>query len=355
MADLHVHTWRTTQPLRLRPGPTPPKRSRQEMRCHKAATSGLWFRACCGNSCSRRAAHVVADTRDTGFLARGWKFDAHTVLEYHRLVFVGDHGMHHRAAAVALDVRLVALVGATPTHEAFLPAWKRPIGVPIEGAPEPRYNAGRVQVDECIAEGGVSPEVDGKVDEVVLSSKTLAVHHIEEHLSAVVVGQIAEHHRRTILELHVSDFVIFQHVALSIHPALNVRRRHKSAETFAAAAAAAAPHLHRAGFAIKRLLLALRRLSLGGSCAVGNWHVAPCHLSGHLDLAGHLRSHHERHPNHALLSGHKVHLVRSILIPGVVALNRVGPNLVGNGHGRWYLCHVDFPHALLLQPLVLQG
>mmetsp|Transcript_40930 Transcript_40930/g.116102 ORF Transcript_40930/g.116102 Transcript_40930/m.116102 type:complete len:264 (+) Transcript_40930:448-1239(+) len=263
--------------------------------------------------------------------------------------------MHHRAAAVALDVRLVALVGATPAHEALLPAWKRPIGVPIEGAPEPRHNAGRVQVDECIAEGSMSPEVDRKVDEVVLSSKALAVHHINEHLSAVVVGQIAEHHRRTILELHVSDVVIFQHVALCIHPALHVRRRRKSAETFAAAAAAAALNLHRAAFAIRRLLLALHRLSLGGRCTIGNWHVAPRHLSGHLDLAVHLRSHHERHPNHALLSGHKVHLVRSILIPSVVALNRVGPDLVGNGHGRWDLCHADVPHALLLQPLVLQG
>mmetsp|Transcript_37968 Transcript_37968/g.108869 ORF Transcript_37968/g.108869 Transcript_37968/m.108869 type:complete len:345 (+) Transcript_37968:196-1230(+) len=294
----------------------------------------------CPELYSRMLAHVVANARNAGLLSWGGKLDALSILEDDRLEIIGDREMHDRAGAVALDVRLEALVWAAPAHEADLPARKVPIRVPIEGVPKPGHNAGRDQVDECIAEGGMCAEVDGKVDEVILSSEALAVHHREQHVPGVVVRQVSEHHCRALLELHIRHVVVVQHATLCIHPPLHVRR-----DLCIREGTATHPHLIR--LLRHPLLVTLPGHALGEHSRGSHGHGAPSRLRGYLRRHG-------EDPNHALLCDG--HLASFRWLRHTAALGVVVRDSVSKRHGRWDLRRAARLHAALLpQPLVLRG
>mmetsp|Transcript_40068 Transcript_40068/g.85874 ORF Transcript_40068/g.85874 Transcript_40068/m.85874 type:complete len:442 (-) Transcript_40068:446-1771(-) len=161
---------------------------------------------------------------DAGLLGGRGELDADAVLEDDGLVLVGDGGVHDRAVTVPLHVGLVALVGAAPSHEAHLPAGEDPVAVAIEGLPEPGDEVGGDQVDEGIAEGSTSLEVNGQVHEVVLACEALAVEHGEQHVASVVVGQVSQHDGGSLRDRDIGDVVLIVHAALRFHASLHVQR-----------------------------------------------------------------------------------------------------------------------------------
>ena len=93
-----------------------------------------------------------------------------TILEDHRLVFLGHALVHHRAVPVSLYMGLEALQGSAPLHLAHLATGQRPLLEAIEGLPQGVHRLSVHQVHEGIAQVGVPSEVAGQVDEVIPAS-----------------------------------------------------------------------------------------------------------------------------------------------------------------------------------------
>mmetsp|Transcript_57520 Transcript_57520/g.168944 ORF Transcript_57520/g.168944 Transcript_57520/m.168944 type:complete len:288 (-) Transcript_57520:91-954(-) len=127
----------------------------------------------------------------------------HAILEDHRLILIRHRRVHDWAALVALHVGLKPLMGPTPAHSTHLPARQHPLRVTIELLPEGMHPAWIDQVDECVAQASTGLEVDRQVDEVVLAVEALVVQHGEQHRTRVVVRQIPQHHRGSLVDGHL--------------------------------------------------------------------------------------------------------------------------------------------------------
>jgi len=131
-----------------------------------------------------------------------WSFDplgrwrewlAHTLLENHRLVLVSYGLVHHGTIPIARNVSLQALMRTTPTHLANLGGGQLPIGKSIECRPKGRHCAMVNDIDERVAEVGISNEVTRQVDKVIETHETVLIQHSEEHVSGVIVWNVFEH------------------------------------------------------------------------------------------------------------------------------------------------------------------
>mmetsp|Transcript_7529 Transcript_7529/g.20402 ORF Transcript_7529/g.20402 Transcript_7529/m.20402 type:complete len:275 (-) Transcript_7529:262-1086(-) len=107
--------------------------------------------------------------------------------------------MHDRAVPEALDVLIQALVGVVPDDAAALPARHPPALEALERAPHALTGAGVHQVHERVAQPGSGAEVHRQVHEIVEPGKAHPVEERQEVLARVVVGQVADHHRRALL------------------------------------------------------------------------------------------------------------------------------------------------------------
>eukprot|EP00446_Apocalathium_sp_SHHI-4_P011387 CAMPEP_0177205302 /NCGR_PEP_ID=MMETSP0367-20130122/28794_1 /TAXON_ID=447022 ORGANISM="Scrippsiella hangoei-like, Strain SHHI-4" /NCGR_SAMPLE_ID=MMETSP0367 /ASSEMBLY_ACC=CAM_ASM_000362 /LENGTH=250 /DNA_ID=CAMNT_0018654027 /DNA_START=31 /DNA_END=781 /DNA_ORIENTATION=- len=120
-------------------------------------------------------------------------------LEDQRLVVLGNRGVHHGAVAVAIDVGFpTLLVWAAPGHLAHLLAGDGPPREAVKRAPE-RANHSRLH--KVQDQTSLGPEVNRQVEEVVFTRIALPVEHLQNHLPVVVVRQVPQHHRGTLVAM----------------------------------------------------------------------------------------------------------------------------------------------------------
>mmetsp|Transcript_128030 Transcript_128030/g.370524 ORF Transcript_128030/g.370524 Transcript_128030/m.370524 type:complete len:200 (+) Transcript_128030:743-1342(+) len=122
-----------------------------------------------------------------------WEGDLDAVGEKAWPVALWHARVHHRTVPVALHIRAKALVLVAPSHLADLARPQPPVRKAVESQTESWHQGGIHQIDKCIAKVATASEVNGQVDEVVLSSESLAVQQFQKHGSRVAVGQVAQH------------------------------------------------------------------------------------------------------------------------------------------------------------------
>eukprot|EP00438_Fugacium_kawagutii_P028801 Skav229785 [mRNA] locus=scaffold684:79728:90165:+ [translate_table: standard] len=83
-----------------------------------------------------------------------------------------------------------------PTHLADLGSGQCPSLKAIKDGPHFMHSCAVHQVHESIAQVGITAEVHGKIHEIVETTEAaLFVKQGQEHVTGVVVGQVAHHHR----------------------------------------------------------------------------------------------------------------------------------------------------------------
>mmetsp|Transcript_13487 Transcript_13487/g.22219 ORF Transcript_13487/g.22219 Transcript_13487/m.22219 type:complete len:358 (-) Transcript_13487:631-1704(-) len=276
---------------------------------------------------------VLANSWRPRCLGRLGKGHTETVLENHGLVLIWDALVHDRAVAVSLYMGLQPLMRSAPADATDLLTGKNPLGVSTELLPKVR-NVGWVhQVNKRIAQAGAGLEVNGQVQEVVLSLKAFIVQHGHQHLSCVVIGKVPQHHGGALLQGQVAFRRSHGHVGcpqLAGSPSLlslDILSSHGTAQGIAA------------GALIAQLLSHL--------LAVRNRHRGNPGLRGLLvhSLSVHKIHWHENGPSHAVLR-------RS---------GGPGGRRNGCGHGRrprrrvnGILCAILLKHALTKKFILLR-
>ena len=103
---------------------------------------------------------------------------------------------------------------AAPAHLANLGRRQGPAGEAIEGLPQ--GVDGRVvhQVHEGVAQVCLAVEVAGQVDEVVATGKAMLVQHGQEHVAAVIIGNVPWLTPEPLLKLKLLAYIFF-HIYIS--------------------------------------------------------------------------------------------------------------------------------------------
>mmetsp|Transcript_18191 Transcript_18191/g.38896 ORF Transcript_18191/g.38896 Transcript_18191/m.38896 type:complete len:463 (-) Transcript_18191:137-1525(-) len=158
---------------------------------------GLWDSGCRCQSAGHLLGHqsrvLLAEAGSADGLGWGWEGDALALAEEHGLELIRNHTVHDRAVAVAIDVSLNTLQGIGPTDLAHLVAHEAPVREALEVVPEVEGVLGADEVDEGVAETGLSVVVHGEVDEVVLGVEAFFVEKVDEHGASEVVWDVSHH------------------------------------------------------------------------------------------------------------------------------------------------------------------